>query len=530
MATHPANSQTVKHAPSLWLLLVTFSSAAYWVFRYGLWFIEGDGVRLTLAAEGILHEGTLVTTNWTYGNGYGYQGLLAALSLIADVPILTFQLVGGLWLTVVIAAAFLAYQKFLGGHRLAAAAAFLLLIQPDFIFYILRSSHEKTTWMYALLLLWLWLKIPSFGRIQTKAAAVICIYLLLWGMIVNNAYLGSTILTTFWIGALVATIFKVAMPARLPVGVDARFIQRLRFVPLTGTVLLFIFITFTYRPVIAYYGTLNSLVDRFVVVFIAGEDEILVEEPYCHLNPECKPVSTRRGPYIQKGWVSGTAYLMLTSPQWGVVLLSLAAWVRDLFRMRELTTSRWLLWLFYTGFITQLGLGVLIDLSGSLASNLQLRLFAPFALMSSPLAATWLTYLPQQAPKRFVRLCTIVAAVLAITFALFKASNEPLFANFWVYTSPREVAGVEWLETHVEDEFVWVDIWNHMKDALLLYNGYLWQRHNIYVVGNQDAPYILTSDLTTAQANRSPGIVLPSLIGRNRIYDNGTVQIYKIVP
>ena len=72
----------------------------------------------------------------------------------------------------------------------AAAGVLLLLAQPDFLFYILRNSHERTTWTFGLLVLWLWVRSGRMYGLPALAAGVCTVYLLLWAMIANNAYLG----------------------------------------------------------------------------------------------------------------------------------------------------------------------------------------------------------------------------------------------------------------------------------------------------------------------------------------------------
>ena len=407
------------------------------MLRYGGWSIEGDAMRLTIAAEAVAHEGKLVPSQF-YSNGYAYPALLVFLGQITNLPIQVYQFVGSFWLVVIGLVAYLAYRELLSDVRLAALSVFLLLLQPDFIFYILRNSHERITWTCGLLILWLWVRHARVSQISTQLMGILAVYLILWAMIANNAYLASTIVTTYLIALLLSATFERVMPRLFPSTTGWLVERRLLYIPLTGLVLVFVFVTYAYSPARAYYLTLNSIVERLATLFLAADSSS--SQPYN---------------YVQSAWVSQEAYFLLTGTQWLIVLASGAAWLRDGARIisqgtNALSRTRWLLWFFYIGFAAQLAMGVIIDFTGFLASNLQVRLFTPFALILTPLTATWFDEIKTFAKGRSIavqtrpwRVATITLGSLGVILALLKSTNDPLVGNQWIFYSPREQVAFE---------------------------------------------------------------------------------------
>ena len=513
----------------LLLLSLTLLIAGYWVTRYAGLIMEGDATRLTQAGEGIANEGRLVTAQ-SYLNGYGYPALLAFLIQTTGLTAQVLQIAGSFWLVPLALAAYLAYRELLPDIRLAILAVILLLLHPDFLFYILRSSHERTTWTFGLLILWLWVRSNRSQEVELRLAMVLSLYLLLWAVIANNAYFGSTIVTTFLLAMLanyvLARFFRRASRGGTPMG----FHNRMLYVWLSGFALLFLFITYVYSPATSYYYTLGTIGEKVSVLFLGSEpisQRMAVDDTYG---------------YVQTAWLSPTVYLLLTGFQWLIVVLAIGAWLRDgvaLLRRGHtvLSQQRLLLWLFFLGFATQVGLGVISDLSGAMGSNLQVRLFTPFALVVSPMAATWFTALRRIPWRRLNALrpalmpLGAMVACVAVIATLLKVTNDPVVGNQWLFYSPGEQVALDWTDDHLKDREIWIDTWQHQFDVLLFRRGYDWKPRNNYRSGSlaewrsDEVSHVLLSDLTVLQANRSK-LPLPMVVDRDIVYDNGDAQLF----
>lgn len=509
--------KTAERQSLLLLILLALLIAAYWMLRYGGWSIDGDAVRLTLYAEGIAHDNTLNSERWAYSNGYGYPALLVFLAALTGLSIPSIQFLGSAWLAVIVLAAYLTYAALLADGRQALFAAALLLVQPDFMFYILRSSHERSTWTLGLLVLWLWSRERRANRPGTTAAIIVTTYLLLWAMISNNAYFGSTIITTCLIGMLARFIVRQLPMSRQHAASAEESRNMPNSIPLTGFILVFLFVAYTYAPARSYFFTLSTIADKMMVLFLGSEANVAGTYSY-----------------VETAWVSQPIYLLLTSAQWAITLAGFAAWLRDSWVIvrrgpQALTPARQLLWYFYVGFAAQVALGVIADLSGALASNLQLRMFTPFVLVSSPMAATWLaTPLVGAALRRpLARIGLTLLASCAVIASLLKMTNDPLVGNQWIFYSPDEQIAAAWVDSHLSYREVWLDLGAHQLEVMQYRKGYEWQPTNRYVSGAQSQPpsNVLISTFTLMQANRS-NLVLPEVADFNQVYDNGESQFY----
>lgn len=526
MATRRAETTIVVLLACLALLI-----AGYWIARFGGYVMEGDATRLTLAADGIAREGAIVNSQ-SYSNGYGYSALLAFLVEMTGASVQELQLGGSLWLSVLSLTAYLTYRELTGDVRMAALALFLLLCQCDFLFYILRSSHERTTWTFGLLVLWLWARSRRPGDAGTRATLIPLFYLLLWAIIANNAFFGSTLIVTFLITLLCGAGLSLILP-RLPHlrrRPAAPFERRLLYVLLSGAALLFIFTNYVYPPAISYYYTLGTIGEKVGVLLFGSEpmsERIAVSESYS---------------FVQSAWVSRAVYLALTGFQWATVLAAAAAWLRDAIALlrhgaEALSPPRLLLWLFFLGYAAQVAMGVVSDLSGAMGSNLQVRLFTPFALVICPMAATWLAGAERLRLLRrpIVRRALVAGGALlgaaAVSLGLLKLTNDPLVGNFWLFYTPAEQAAVDWAEDHLVDRKIWIDTWPHQHDILQYRRGYSWQPANDYASGyvdlltNDTYSHILLSEPTIYQASRSR-LPLPATADRNSVYDNGDAVLY----
>ena len=509
---------------ALIVLLCIFAAfiAVYWIMRYGGWAMEGDAMRMTLSGEGILVEGQLAPQRYTYAAGHGYPALLAVLSYCTGASVQTLQLITAVWLVVFVLVAFVTYRELLGGTAVAVVGAFLLLLQPDFVFHVLRSSHEKATWLFGLLLLFLLVRSYRYVMLPARFAVhVLLFYLVFLAMVTSNTYFASTFLTALVLSFIGGSILLVWDRRGTQEQKGRGALQRLLIVSLACSVIVFTFINFLYPPAVELYRTLSHIGDRLSLLLLGAEQ-----------------VTTRPYERVATAWRSTGIYLSLTAAQWLIVLCSLGAWLsraRHLVRKgdRSLSSGKRLLWLLYGGFAFQLAMGTVVDLAGALSANLQLRLFVPFSLLASPMAAPILlrglrVLWRKDQRLRFAASWFIVILVCCLVVAsLLKSTNDPSVGNLWIFYSPAELHAGQWSDRHLKNRSVWVDTFSHHQDVLEFRSGYAQERRNRYVLGKQDAPFshVLISRLTRLQANRS-SLALPGVVTHNCVYDNGEAQLY----
>jgi hypothetical protein len=449
--------------------------------------------------------------------------VLAVLSLLTGSTVHQIQLYASIWLVVVVLAAFVCYRELLGSTGLALLAVALLLVQPDFLFFILRGSHEKLTWLYFAVLLFLLARSYRIAHDQRRLAVHIGLfYLTMLGMVMTTAYFASTLFAALGLSFFVGWVLVAWRRSEEPQeDRRTRFLQRFLLASLACFVLVYAFTTYLYTPALRYYHTLGLLSDRLATLVLGAEPVVW---PY-------EAVGSR--------WRYPWVYLVLISPQLTTAGLSFVAWLlrtRALIQEKWSAESRrkWLLWLVYAGFGIQLGLGILIDLSGFVGGNLQLRLFPVFAFIASPWAAqllfTW--YQRLSVNKRLVKVALAVLAVFSVTVSLLKVTNDPSVSNLWTFYFPAERDASLWTDKYVQESRVWLDTWDHQYDVLAFLKGYEWKPTNRYETGKADesqAAYFALSSSTRREA-KLRSVPLPATIGLDRVYDNGEAQLYRRRP
>ncbi|MBN1261568.1 MAG: hypothetical protein JXB35_12900, partial [Anaerolineae bacterium] len=507
------NRDTRAQIPIAWALLLilvlTLLIALYWSARYGPNLTEGDSVRLTLAAERVAIEDRLMPTG-AYNSGYGLPVLLTFVSEITGLSVETIQAGSSLWLAAFILIAFITYRELLGRTDSALITLILLLLQPDFIFYPVRSSHEKFTWAMALLLVFLLARSLRFTRNLGKLAIhVLLFYVVLWAMLTTNIFFTSTILTALTISltsGLVLTMWFHRRAAASDPQSDRYFWQRLALISAAGAVLIFIFINNIYGPALSYYHGLDDLVERLSVLLLGAEETGAIQvDPYT---------------YVRRAWQHQGLYFALTSFQWTIAGLIVVAWGVAARQLRSASRSAWLRWLLLSGYAAQMAFGILVDRLGFLSSNLQVRLFVPFVLFGTPLVVAWLRQVferLQGKARTLARVALPIVALWAITTSLLKVTNDPLAANYWLFYHPQEAQALEWTESHLRYRQIWTDL-SFRKEALLdSALGAQWYTTNRYRLRLMEnpPPHILITDLTRLQANRWE-LALPSTVGKHR--------------
>ena len=287
------------HTRLLVILLAALALLAglYYSLRFGGWAMEGDASKMTLSADGIAKTGLLNNAK-SYTNGFGYDAQLAFLSQVSGLSLQELQLSSSLWVFVVALVAFITYRELLGSASLAALGVLLLLVQPDFLFYVVRSSHEKNTWVYALLLLFLLVRSYTYAQKPRKLVVTIGLfYLVFWAMVSSNAFFAATFAGTLAIGFAGGWILdRLARHKQESTKIRRRALRRLLIITLACLTMVWVFINYTYQPALTFYYYLTSFYDKISMLILGTQG---VETPSSY-------------GYVTQAWKSSGAYLALT--------------------------------------------------------------------------------------------------------------------------------------------------------------------------------------------------------------------------
>jgi hypothetical protein len=341
-------------------------------------------------------------------------------------------------------------------------------------------------------------------------------YITFWAFISNNVYFATSFMGAIMLSLAGGWVLgRLSRKKTLEEQSRRTTLQRLIVISLACFTLVYIFINYTYQPALQFYYIFTSLADRVGLLVLSSQEA-------------ATPTSYQ---WFERAWRSQQAYLVLTGWQWLIALTSLVAWALGLIRLAKLEQKRWLLWLMYSAFGVLLVYGVLADYAGFMSTNLQLRMFTPFALFSSPLAADLVSRGIRALHARWRKLATTIA-VAAITFGALalalKVTNDPALGNQWFFYTPTELAPARWINQHeVPQNEVWVDTWRHLPHVYYFWEGetpYVWDQYR-WGKPQSEVRYTLISELVLLRANRS-GISLPDTNDKNRVYDNGTAQLY----
>jgi hypothetical protein len=520
-------SSSVPQSPGsnsgLWFVIVLLFGlmvAGYYVLRYhGLW-TENDSATITLTIESMREQAVLLPTRFFYQHGFGYQAVSIALLYFTGLTTQTLQTLlypflaaAGLILT-----SFIFFREVLHDHRAAALASMLLVFQPDILFVTLRGSHEKMTW--PLMMLALAILYRSFGRPLRKMVIYVGLfYLVVFAIDTTNVFFGSVFLVavvlSMTIGFILSRFWRDSRPP-LP----QRDVQRLMYISLSGGILIFIFIAYIYPPALANLLMFRNILDQLSALLLSFE---IKAQPYG---------------YISIGWINPQVYLLLTIFTWLVIAASFLEWLRRGWKMLKGEATQGLVenldWLLYTGFAIQIAVSIMVDFSGALAANMQLRLFPSFTVVAIVLLVRSLKRTLESSQFRITprRLILGLSAFLSAWFALasvLKTTSEPTLSNKWTFYLPAEKAAVGWTDAHVEK----ADVWSGLDERLAtIFNSFFAlnsHNGNHYRFGkvNPDTRFVLATELDWLRAERL-GVHLLPVSYWDQIYDNGEVQVDRI--
>jgi hypothetical protein len=497
------------------ILLLTILLTSYTILRYTSWLGEGDTARVAKAIAVMLESGELISDKLVYGNGYGYPVLATWLVHLSGLPLGVLQLIGGaLLLGWVLAPAWLAYRELTLSRRGASLAILILLVQPEFVFPLLRGTHEKFTRGLMFLCLYLLLRSMRSGGIRQISRFVICFYLCAYAMICFNTFMASS----FTLGLLLALGLvwlseRWATQARHE---DSPLVARLVYVTTILLVIAFIFTFYIYSPAQNQISTLQNISDRIALMALQVED-------------------TASNPYqvVSFGWISLPVYLLVSLANWILLGGSMLLWLKLswdwLVRHKtQPSLQERLLWAFYGAFAMLGFTSIVVDISGAIAANLQHRMFPSVMMLAAPLAGAWLA---KQGRSNGTKMKVVwsgasLALGCLMVLSMLKATYEPLLSNYWMFYTPAELQSIVWAEQKFPKTNFWNRTWGRAADGFSIReNGRIMENDLGIYLYYFDIQNSFVSDASRMYAQRVSK-QLPIQVDSLRTYDNGCSQIY----
>lgn len=492
--------------------------------RYGYRWSETDTSQFSQFTRNILAQHTITPKGGNvYPHGFGFQAIAATLTMVTGLDVAqVLQIVLPFLAVVTALLAFVTFRRLTGSAVLGSLAALLLFVQPEFLFVTERGNHEKVT--DALMLALVFLLVVSFQSardIRTAIELILAFYLCAWAQITVNAFFASSFMASLGLSlaAGLGLLLLIHRRSSRSEGIDT--FRRLGYTILSCFALIFAFVAYIYIPAQYNFGVVHTLLQRLALLFLSFE-------------PKGVPYAT-----IDTGWVNPWVYLILTAFNWTILALAAITWVwlGLRFRRRGLRAEErhlLLLWLLAAAFAIEVGASILADFSGFLGSNLQVRLFPLFMLFGIPLAVIGVANAAKRLRSRSWQhvAAVVLAAVIAVFAAtsVLKATSDPLLSNKWLFYTANEQRAVVWAEGHISEQSIWAGFDERLRTMAELHPA---PRSNgdQLTSGSADAAahYLIMSDIIQRQSLRV-GVPAPDLTGADRIYDDGSAQIYHRVP
>jgi hypothetical protein len=516
----PQNRDQAPYFTEFSLLLTgVFLVGLYVLLRYRTLWGETDTHVFTTVIRAMLDASELLQAGDVYPNGYGYQTLAVFLVQVMGIELSTFQLVGGPLLIVwVVFPAWLLYREFTGTSRGAVLSTVLLFIQPEFLFPLLRGTHEKFTRGLMLLAVYLLIRsLHSRSHLARFTSWLLAFYLTAYATITFNNLLASSFIVALSLSLILNWVVMNLSHVSMPTAKKA--IQRLMYATVISLILTLIFTFYLYQPAKHDLLILQTIGERTAA--LALDVEANSSNPYQVINT---------------GWISLRVYLMLSLANWLLLGMSALIWLWQsltwLWQRQQppgKNDSEVLLWAFYGAFALIGALSVISDLSGAIGSNLQHRLFPSFVMFAAPVVGKWLIDRAKNSRVAQIILCSCIG--LLTVLSTFKATNEPLFSNKWLFYVPAEMQALDWAKENLtENQRIWVEFDERLSTALSIRTGARKRelRLDQYIVelGTHD---FLISDVTRRRSIRL-SLPLPIEADSLRTYDNGQAQIYHLRP
>jgi hypothetical protein len=522
----PASSirQNAVNLAILALMIYALGVYSYFTIRFDGNWNENDTMVLTRAIEAIQSEKTLLDVSRPYGNGFIYQAASIFLAEVGGVSVNDLQIYVYPLLTAVLPLiAFVAYREMTGGSTSALLATLFLFLQPDFLFVTWRGSHERFTWTFTLLLLYLLVKkLKRSAEKERITAQVLIFYFVAFGLVGASAFFAGSFAMTLALGFcgfqlyfLMAKRLRGLQPSET---IIRKTTYRLPVIVASICVLLFLQLFYIYPPSGGLLLAFRTLLEGFAALFLRSTESV---NPY---------------DYVAGAWINTSTFIVLTSFSWFMLISSFMVWCYwswlYVTRGGEIYNdiSRLFLLVIYPAFAAQLALAVVADRVNAIGSNVQVRLFTPLMLAAIPMVALAITEAIQRLQSRQSRrlAAAVVSAVIIpfSVFSLFKTTNEPSLSNNWIFVTESEEAAIDWVVKYSSRPWIWTGF----DTRLGVYLGTTNPDFNLATLlsGTQfttDVRYYVLSDLELARWRR---LALPHLYLDQEmlIYDNGSTRVF----
>jgi hypothetical protein len=500
------------------------------LLRYGEgWVAGGDTAFHTRATQSIMAAGTLVPDTDVYGNGYGYQAIHVAIMHLSGASLVDLQTFGASLLIVwIVFPAWLLYRELTQTTYAATFATVLLLIQPEFLFGIMRGTHEKFTRGLILLCLYLLIRsLRSKDRSEQFAGFVVAFYICAYAMIAcNNLQATSFIFASGLSLILTLGIMRSGLFQMRLLSIAGPTMRRLAFATTICLVLAFTFMFYIYPPARSNLQTIGSMGDQ-TASLVLDVETTEVNNPYATIN---------------SGWADPRLYPLLSLANWLLLGGSALIWSWQTLKWfvtgkRPHDFSELLLWTFYAAFTFQGALSVVMDFSGVMASNLQHRVFPNFALVATAVIARWVFQVHDSSTSlffnRLIRVGVTFGIGMLAVLSLWKTTSEPVLSNKWRFFQPGEFYAVEWADQHLPERNVWLGFDDRLRVSHTTSIGAERSRNFIDVIGQDgfdgSVRNVVISDVLRSQSVRFRR-PLPIEMDDFITYDNGQAQLYHRYP
>jgi hypothetical protein len=501
---------SIVKTPSAWLLALCALAllvGAYYTLRFDRNWIDGDTARITRTIQAVHQGGSYLPEGYYYQHGFLYQVLSDFLLEMSGLDLEPLQISIWPFLSplLLVLTAFIFYRRLSRSSRIALLAALLLLFQGDVLFVILRGSHEKLDWPLMLLALALLLHSLS-SSMARRAISVALFYLLLFAMSAANVFFASVFVAALLVVLLLVwAVSTLQRRSSTENHLPHPDLHRLGILLLSSTLVVFVVMAYVYPPSLANVTMLGTVWDRVSALLLGFQP---LENPYA---------------YISFGWVSTSAYLGVSAFTWLLIGTSFLIWCWRGIRLLRASPASWLRdeldWLLYAGFAVVVALSILVDVSGILSRNMQLRVFPGFTVIA---------LLDASAIRRPQRVLVYALMFLLLPYfmvaSLFKATNEPLLSNKWGFYTPAEAFSLQWSEAHLRDATIWTGLDDRLVSASYILLG---EPQNDYAANalNANDRYLLSTELDRERSLRL-GTALPPVLDWLRLYDSGQTQLY----
>ena len=499
----------------LWCATFVLALASYWVLRHGTRWGEQDTAQLTAAILNVFDQHTLTPERGAfYKQGYLLTAATATLAAFSGLSAVDLQRVANPLTTVLVVFPALAFlREVCAGWRSTVVAAVLLFTQSEFMFVMLRGSHERIG--RTLMLVTFWLLVRSFrfrDDPRAFAAHVILLYLCAYGLIATNVFFGIS-----FCAAVVVAMLGAWLTARLLPKAFGQFTEVARRLVLVSGTLFVLGYMFTYQlfppaadSLLALQGS-TERVAALVLNFQPSSSPYRVDVP---------------------NWPVYEIYLLLNASNVLLLVGGTLVWFDQLRRWVLRPTSHGpalsegCLWFLFAAFGVQGLLGILLDHADIVSPNLQYRAFPSFAMLGAAMLANglngWLV-----ARWRMLVLAGVLSALALLS--LLKATLEPAVSNIWLFYTPGEARALGWADAHIGPERIWSGTTERLYAAYVneVRQGARPEARVDPFERDPTTRLLLFSPAIESHMRRT-NVPSPATSGANLVYDNGEAQVYRL--